>query len=114
MAGIVVLDVLWGFAIYMLLPTILGAAAALWFWLKRRILIGNAIGSGVIAVVMIFYIIQFFTATVSSNSFFAAQDMMLPLGGLVLLGWLDVLILFFLSGAVEDRVKKRIVNPDDF
>jgi hypothetical protein len=25
-----------------------------------------------------------------------------------------VLLMFFLSGAVEDRVKRRIIKPDDF
>jgi hypothetical protein len=30
------------------------------------------------------------------------------------MGWVDVLILFFISGAVEDRVKRRFINPDDF
>ncbi len=111
----VLLDVLWGALLYVLLPTTLGVGVAIWFWRKRRILIGNALGSGVIAVVMIVFIIQLFGAATTSRVLSTSPDgIMLPMGGLVLLGWLDVLILFFLSGAVEARVKKRIVNPDDF
>lgn len=108
-----VLDVLWGALIYMLLPTTLGAAAALPFWLKRRMIMGNAIGSVVIAVVMIVFIIRQFADSINRT---AAQPdaIYVPLLVLVGLGWLDVLIMFFLSGAVEDRVKRRIVNPDDF
>ncbi len=110
-----ILDILWGAFIYVIVPTALGAAAAFLFWRKRRIIIGNAIGSGVIAVVMILFIIQLFGAATTGSVLSTSPDgIMLPMGGLVALGWLDVLLLFFLSGAVEERVKKRIVNPDDF
>ncbi|MCL6509137.1 MAG: hypothetical protein K6U78_00465 [Anaerolineae bacterium] len=107
-----VLDLAWWGLVYVLLPTALGSAAALPLWLKRRVLLGNAIGSAIIAVVMIIYIIQFFVSLLSVG--FLTQTDLLPIGLLVLVGWADVLILFFLSGAVENRVKRRVVNPDDF
>lgn len=107
-----ILDLAWWGLIYVLLPVALGAIVALPFWLKRRMLLGNAIGSAIIAVVMIIFIIQLFTSLLSSG--FLATENLLPVGALVLVGWVDVLILFFLSGAVENRVKRRIVNPDDF
>jgi hypothetical protein len=107
------LDVLWGALIYVLLPTALGSAAALWFWLKRRMIIGNAIGSAVIAVIMIVFIVQRFADSFTQTAT-QPDAIFIPLLVLVGLGWLDVLIMFFISGAVEDRVKRRIVNPDDF
>lgn len=107
-----VLDLAWWGLVYVLLPVALGSIAALPFWLKRRMLLGNAIGSTVIAVVMIAFIIQLFASLLSTG--FLSQASLLPVGALVLVGWVDVLILFFLSGAVENRVKRRIVNPDDF
>lgn len=111
----VLLDVLWGALLYVIVPIALGTATAMWFWRKRRVLIGNALGSGVIAVVMIVFIVQLFGAATTSRVLTTSIDgIMLPMGGLVLLGWLDVLILFFISGAVEARVKRHIVNPDDF
>lgn len=106
------LDLAWWGLVYVLLPTAIGVAAALPFWLKRRVLLGNAIGSAVIAVVMIVYIIQLFVSLISVG--FLTQANLLPVALLVLIGWADVLMLFFLSGAVENRVKRRIVNPDDF
>ena len=109
----VVYDVLWGALIYVVVPVALGALVAVWFWRKRRMIIGNAIGSAVIAVTMIVFIVQVFAASTNTNAV-NPNDMLLPLGGLVGLGWIDVLILFFVSGAVEERVKKRVVNPDDF
>jgi hypothetical protein len=106
------LNLAWWGLIYVLLPVALGALAALPFWWKRRMLLGNALGSAAIAVVMIVFILQVFASGISSG--FLTQDSLVPLGVLVILGWVDVLILFFVSGAVEERVKKRVVNPDDF
>jgi hypothetical protein len=106
------LDLGWWGLIYVLFPTGLGALAGLPFWLRRRILLGNAIGSTVIAIVMIAFILQLIFSQLS-DGFFAQADL-LPVGLLVVVGWVDVLVMFFLSGAVEDRVKRRIVNPDDF
>ncbi|MCS7054962.1 MAG: hypothetical protein NZM18_02135 [Thermoflexales bacterium] len=107
-----ILDLAWWGLIYVLLPIALGTIAALPFWLKRRVLLGNAIGSAVIAVIMIAFIIQLFAGLLSAG--FLAQADLLPVGALVVIGWIDVLVLFFLSGAVESRVKQRIINPDDF
>ncbi|MFN4293035.1 MAG: hypothetical protein ACK4JD_02775 [Thermoflexales bacterium] len=107
-----ILDLAWWGLVYVLLPVTLGVIAALPFWLKRRMLLGNAIGSTVIAVVMIAFIIQLFVSLISTGFF--SQANLLPVGTLVLVGWVDVLILFFFSGAVENRVKRRIINPDDF
>jgi hypothetical protein len=107
------LDLAWYALIYMLVPTTLGALAALPFWMKRRVLLGNALGSAVIAVVMIFFILRVFAQSFSAIAL-DPGGMFPTLAGLVFVGWIDVLILFFLSGAVENRVKKRIVNPDDF
>jgi len=106
------LDLAWWGLVYVSLPVAIGAAAALPFWLKRRVLLGNAIGSAVIAVIMIAYIIQLFASLISIG--FLTQANLLPVGLLVLVGWADVLVLFFLSSAVENRVKRRVVNPDDF
>jgi hypothetical protein len=107
------LDLAWYGLIYVLVPTALGALLALPFWLKRRILLGNALGSAVIAVVMIVFILQVFAQSFSAIAL-NPGGMFPTLAGLVFVGWMDVLILFFLSGAVENRVKKRIINPDDF
>lgn len=107
-----VLDLAWWGLIYILLPVALGTLGALTFWLKRRMLLGNAVGSTIIAVVMIVFILQALTSQLSSG--FVSQEGLIPIGLLVLAGWVDVLILFFVGGAVEDRVKRRIVNPDDF
>lgn len=109
-----ILDLAWWGLIYMLLPVTLGMIAALPFWLKRRILLGNAIGSTVIAVVMIAFIIQLFASLIATGLPLPSQANLLPVGALVLVGWVDVLILFFLGGAVENRVKRRVINPDDF
>jgi hypothetical protein len=106
------LNLAWWGLIYVLLPVALGTLAALPFWWKRRMLLGNALGSAAIAIVMIVFILQVFASGISSG--FLTQDSLAPLGVLVILGWVDVLILFFVSGAVEERVKKRVVNPDDF
>ena len=106
------LDLGWWGLIYVLLPTALGALAGLPFWLRRRVLLGNAVGSTVIAVVMIAFILQLIFSQLANG--FLTQADLLPVGVLVVAGWVDVLLMFFLSGAVEDRVKRRIIRPDDF
>jgi hypothetical protein len=63
---------------------------------------------------MLIFIIVLFARSFDTIAQGQPNNILLPLGVLVFLGWLDVLILFFLSGAVENRVKKRIINPDDF
>lgn len=110
-----ILNVAWYGLWYVLLPVLAGVLCALPFWLKRRMIMGNAIGSGVIAVIMIVVIIQRFSAffatdVASVQTESALLYMLLP----AVIGWLDVLFLFFIGGAVEDRVKRRFINPDDF
>ena len=108
-----ILDLAWYGLIYVLVPIALGALVALPFWMKRRVLMGNAFGSVVIAIVMIVFILQVFAQSFDDIAL-NPGGMFPTLATLVFVGWVDVLILFFLSGAVENRVKKRIVNPDDF
>lgn len=106
-------DLLFDAAVLVLLPVALGVLVALPFWSRRRILIGNALGSAVIGVWMIVLIIQrfsvYFTAPVTDPN-----AILLPLVLPAIVGWVDVLILFFLSGTAEERAKKRYINPDDF
>lgn len=106
-------EVLFDAAMLMVLPVALAALVALPFWARRRILIGNALGSAIIGVWMIVIILQRFSV------FFVApsanpDSILLPLLVPAIVGWVDVLILFFLSGIVEERAKKRYINPDDF
>lgn len=100
-------------AMLVVLPVALAALIALPFWVRRRILIGNALGSAVIGLWMIVIIIQrfsvYFTAPITDST-----AILLPLVTPAVIGWVDVLILFFLSGAVEERAKRRHINPDDF
>ncbi|MFN3704390.1 MAG: hypothetical protein ACK4WM_00105 [Thermoflexales bacterium] len=106
---------IWGLGVYVLAPTLLGALSALAFWLRRNMLLGNAIGSTVIAVVMIFHILQFLANTFNASStILDLNDAWLPLGALVITGWVDVLLLFVVGGIVESRVKHRMISPEDF
>lgn len=107
------MDVLIDAAVLLVLPVALAALVALPFWWRRRILIGNALGSAVIGVWMIVIIIQRFSVYFVAPSADAAA-ILTPLLVPAVLGWVDVLILFFISGAVEERVKRRYINPDDF
>lgn len=106
-------DVLIDAAVLVLLPVALAALVALPFWARRRILIGNALGSAVIGVWMIVIIIQRFSVYFVEPSIDAGA-ILTPLLLPAIVGWVDVLILFFLSGIVEERAKKRYINPDDF
>lgn len=107
------MDVLIDIAVLVVLPVALAALVALPFWSRRRILIGNALGSAVIGVWMIVIIVQRFSVYFTAPSA-DPNAILLPLVLPAIVGWVDVLILFFLSGAVEERAKKRYVNPDDF
>jgi mannitol-specific phosphotransferase system IIBC component len=100
-------------AIYILLPVLLGSLAGVLFWRKRRVLIGNAIGSGVIAAIMVLFILQRLGEFMANPQ--PGQSPTIAMIVLAGLGWLDVFILFFVSGFVEDRVaKNRAIRPDDF
>jgi len=107
------MDVLIDAAVLVLLPVALAALVALPFWWRRRILIGNALGSALIGVWMIVIIIQRFSVYFVAPSA-DAVGILTPLLVPAVLGWVDVLILFFISGAVEERAKRRYINPDDF
>lgn len=100
-------------ALYIIFPVALASVAGLLFWVKRRVLIGNAVGSGIITAIMVLFILQrlgeFMGNPTPSQS---PTTAMLILAGV---GWLDVFILFFVSGFVEDRVRKNSsIRPDDF
>jgi hypothetical protein len=106
-------EVLIDAAVLLVLPLALALALAWPFWQRRRVLIGNALGSALIGAWMLVLIIQRFSVYFiepSADAVAILTPLLLP----VLFGWVDVLILFFISGAVEDRVKRRFINPDDF
>jgi NADH:ubiquinone oxidoreductase subunit 6 (subunit J) len=99
-----------------LLPLTLGTLAALPAWLKRHPILGNLIGSGVIAAVIFVLIWQQYGAFVQAQAACAgssagcaasAEALYMPYLIMVVLGWVDVFILLFLSGMVEDRLKSR-------
>lgn len=104
---------LWDVLLYILFPVLLASLTGFAFWRKRRVLLGNAIGSGIIAAVMIGFILARFGEFMANPVPSQAPVMtMLVLAGL---GWLDVFILFFISGFVEDRVQRKTpMRPDDF
>ncbi len=107
------LDVLIDAAVLVLLPVGLASLLALPFWMRRRILIGNALGSALIGVWMIVIILQRFSVYFVAPSADAGA-ILTPLLVPAVVGWVDVLIVFFISGAVEERAKRRYINPDDF
>ena len=100
------------------LPQALGALAAAPFWLKRRIMPGNAVGSLAIAGVIFVLIWIQYGAYVRAQEACAGTGIGCaavtgglaqfgPYLALVGLGWLDVFVLLILSGRVEDWVKQR-------
>ena len=99
--------------VLVVLPVALAALVALPFWWRRRILIGNALGSALIGVWMIVIIIQRFSVYFVAPSA-DAVGILTPLLLPAVVGWVNVLILFFISGAVEERAKRHYINPDDF
>ncbi|MCS7089088.1 MAG: hypothetical protein NZL91_10390 [Thermoflexales bacterium] len=104
---------LWWALVYGIFPIALGSLVGLPFWLRGRVILGNALGSAAIAIVMTVFILQFLFGTLTTTSVFETEAWLLPLGALVFAGWLDVLIMFFLSGAVEQRVSRRAVRPEE-
>lgn len=106
-------DLLYDAAMLVVFPVALASLVALPFWARRRILIGNALGSAVIGVWMIVIIVQRFSVYFTAPSA-DPNAILLPLLVPAIVGWVDVLILFFISGAVEERAKKRYINPNDF
>lgn len=98
------------------LPLVLGALAAFPFWLNRRVIFGNVVGSCAIAAVIFILIWQQYGAFTQAQSSCAGGSPGCVTGGvslympylyLVLVGWLDVFVLLIVSGVVEDRQKRR-------
>lgn len=100
-------------ALYIIFPVAVASVVGLLFWVKRRVLIGNAVGSGIIATIMILFILQRLGEFMGSPT--PGQNPSTAMIVLAGVGWLDVFILFFISGFVEDRVRKNsAIRPDDF
>lgn len=104
---------LWWALVYGALPIAAGSLVGLPFWLRGRVLLGNALGSAVIAAVMVVFILQFLFELLTLASVFETDVWLLPLGALVFAGWLDVLVMFFISGTVEQRVNRKRMRLDD-
>lgn len=104
---------LWWALVYGVFPIALGSLVALPFWLKRRMVIGNAAGSTAIAIIMTGLILQFLASALSETALLDTQEWLLPMGVLVVAGWIDVLVMFFIGGFVESRVQSHIARPED-
>lgn len=100
-------------AVYaVLLPSVLACLSALPFWYKRRILLGNLIGSLLVALIVIVLIWQQYGTAVQSSQTCAncltdVNTLFVPFFILVGLGWLDVLLVLIVGGIVESRRKVR-------
>lgn len=107
------IDVLWDVARYGVFPVALAALAGFLFWRKGRVLLGNAIGSGIIAAIMVLFILARFGAFMANP--IPGQE---PINAMLLLavvGWVDVFALFVISGVAEDRARiRQPIQPDDF
>ena len=108
------LQVIASWALYVVaLPSALGALVALPFWLKGRTMLGNVAGSCAIALAVAVLIWQQFGAYVRAQEGCTgagcppSENALYAFLILVVLGWLDVFFLLFLSGFVEDWRKRR-------
>ncbi|MCW1969822.1 MAG: hypothetical protein KIH69_017045 [Anaerolineae bacterium] len=120
------LDLIFWVLLYVVFPLSCGGLIALPLWLRRKIMIGNVIGSVVIALIMVVLVMRAYgnfvgdqDACRQSNyeSVVCNQDSMdviYTMFGLVGVSWLDVFGLFALSGVVEDSQRRRNINPDMF
>ena len=99
-----------------ILPLVPATLVALPFWLKRKAVLGNIVGSCVIAAVIFVLIWQQYGAYVQAQS--ACSQTNIGCTGsvdspytqyllMVLIGWVDVFFLLVISGIVEDRQKRR-------
>jgi hypothetical protein len=101
------------FFLYIVVPTAIALVVSLPIWLSKRIILGNVIGSGIIAVIMIFWIVVVFAEAFANPA--QLQDP--PLTRMIIigvLGWVDVFILLIFSGRTEDYLRKKSINPDMF
>ena len=98
------------------LPVGLSTLIALPIWLKRRVLVGNLVGSLLVVVAIVVLIWQQLGVTLQAqatcgqpdaNCRFDAQAIYAPYLYLVVIGWMDVFAIFIFSGIVEDRLKHR-------
>ena len=102
--------------IAVMLPTVLAAVAGLPFWIKRRTVLGNLVGSGLIAGAMIVLIWQGYgdfvgeqeaCTTAGTCGLLSVEGIFTRFLGFVVIGWMDVLLILILGGVVEQRVKRR-------
>lgn len=104
-----------------LVPIALGSLVGFPFWRQRRVIFGNIIASVAVGVVIVFLIAQtfglFFSCSTSGDPTCGSQASLdfatRVLIGLAVVGWLDVFVLLFLSGIVEDRARKRSIRLED-
>jgi ABC-type branched-subunit amino acid transport system permease subunit len=104
-----------------IVPTLLGALAGFPLWRKRKAIFGNIVASIIVGIVVIFLIARVFalffgcTAAESAdcNSPTMTQFATRVLIGLAVIGWIDVFILLFVSGIVEDRARKGSIRLED-
>jgi hypothetical protein len=116
------IDALFSFwiPITILLPLGLGALAAIWPWIKHKAIMGNLLGSFVIAAVIFLLIWQQYGAYVDAMTACSQGlsdcppsgiEMYTPYLMLVFMGWVDVFLLLIISGVIEDRTKRRWPDP---
>ena len=99
-----------------ILPSALATLGAFPAWLKRRVTLGNLIGSVIVIAVIFVLIWQQYGAYVQAQATCTqsgigcvsdAESLYMPYLYMVLLGWMDVFLLLFISGMVEDHLKRR-------
>jgi ABC-type branched-subunit amino acid transport system permease subunit len=103
------------------LPILLGALIGFPFWRRRRVIMGNILASTAVAIVILFLIAQafglFFGCSAAQDPSCSTPEAMTfstrVLIGLAVIGWLDVFVLLFLSGLVEDQARKRSFRLED-
>jgi uncharacterized membrane protein len=108
-------------AFALIVPTALGALAGYPLWRRRKAIFGNIIASVVVGIVIIVLIARTFALFFGCNAAelpecnsqsamdFATQVLI----GLAVVGWVDVFILLFVSGVVEDRARKGSLRLED-
>jgi hypothetical protein len=102
----------------LVIPLVLGALGGLPFWLRRHVIAGNIVGSGIIAAAVIVLIWRAYGNIVRAQNecifdcVRSFESIYAPLLWLVLLGWVAVFLLLIISGVVEDRVKRTSFKRD--